>query len=170
MRRSGGGVVGAVAAVADCFVVAFAIGTSITIMARTKQNPQRSTGGKAPHGGKLAVKAARKFAPATGAVRKPHRYRPGTVAMREIRRYQRSTELLIKKLPFQRLVRGIALDFKSDLKFQSNALLCLQEAAEAFLIGLFEDTNSCCIHAGRQTIHPKDMKLALRIRGFHLER
>src|SRR5271168_3181709 len=80
-------------------------------MARTKQTARKSTGGKAPRK-QLATKAARKSAPATGGVKKPHRYRPGTVALREIRRYQKSTELLIRKLPFQRLVREIAQDFK----------------------------------------------------------
>uniref|UniRef100_A0A673N4I6 Histone H3 n=1 Tax=Sinocyclocheilus rhinocerous TaxID=307959 RepID=A0A673N4I6_9TELE len=86
-------------------------------MARTKQTARKSTGGKAPRK-QLATKAARKSAPATGGVKKPHRYRPGTVALREIRRYQKSTELLIRKLPFQRLVREIAQDFKTDLRFQ----------------------------------------------------
>ena len=90
-------------------------------MARTKQTARKSTGGKAPRK-QLATKAARKSAPATGGVKKPHRYRPGTVALREIRRYQKSTELLIRKLPFQRLVREIAQDFKTDLKFQSQAI------------------------------------------------
>nr|CAI5864434.1 unnamed protein product [Callosobruchus analis] len=80
----------------------------------------------------LATKAARKSAPATGGVKKPHRYRPGTVALREIRRYQKSTELLIRKLPFQRLVREIAQDFKTDLRFQSSAVMALQEASEAY--------------------------------------
>ena len=75
-------------------------------MARTKQTARKSTGGKDPRK-QLATKAARKSAPATGGVKKPHRYRPGTVALREIRRYQKSTELLIRKLPFQRLVREI---------------------------------------------------------------
>ncbi|KAI3751590.1 hypothetical protein L2E82_22680 [Cichorium intybus] len=93
--------------------------------------------------------AARKSAPTTGGVKKPHRYRPGTVALREIRKYQKSTELLIRKLPFQRLVREIAQDFKTDLRFQSHAVLALQEAAEAYLVGLFEDTNLCAIHAKR---------------------
>ena len=79
----------------------------------------------------LATKAARKSAPAAGGVKKPHRYRPGTVALREIRRYQKSTELLIRKLPFQRLVREIAQEFKTDLRFQGSAVLALQEAAEA---------------------------------------
>ena len=88
----------------------------------------------------LATKAARKSAPVAGGVKKPHRYRPGTVALREIRRYQKSTELLIRKLPFQRLVRELAQEFKTDLRFQSTAILALQEAAEAYLVGLFEDT------------------------------
>ena len=109
--------------------------------------------------------AARKSAPATGGVKKPHRYRPGTVALREIRKYQKSTELLIRKLPFQRLVREIAQDFKTDLRFQSAAVLALQEAAEAYLVGLFEDTNLAAIHAKRVTIMPKDIQLARRIRG-----
>nr|XP_058141098.1 uncharacterized protein LOC101443684 [Dasypus novemcinctus] len=134
------------------------------IMARTKQTARKSTGGKAPRK-QLATKAARKSAPATGGVKKPHRYRPGTVALREIRRYQKSTELLIRKLPFQRLVREIAQDFKTDLRFQSSAVMALQEACEAYLVGLFEDTNLCAIHAKRVTIMPKDIQLARRIRG-----
>ncbi|KAI1239062.1 hypothetical protein IHE44_0012170 [Lamprotornis superbus] len=85
--------------------------------------------------------------------------------MPEIRRYQKSTELLIRKLPFQRLVREIAQDFKTDLRFQSSAVMALQEASEAYLVGLFEDTNLCAIHAKRVTIMPKDIQLARRIRG-----
>jgi histone H3 len=140
-------------------------------MARTKQTARKSTGGKAPRK-QLATKAARKAAPTTGGVKKPHRYRPGTVALREIRRYQKSTELLIRKLPFQRLVREIAqgkfilkIDYKSDLRFQSVAIQALQEAAEAYLVGLFEDTNLAAIHAKRVTIQPKDIQLATRLRG-----
>eukprot|EP00501_MAST-03F_sp_TOSAG23-6_P002174 GSMAST32.ASY1.ANO1.2274.1 assembled CDS len=114
-------------------------------MARTKQTARKSTGGKAPRK-QLATKAARKSAPATGGVKKPHRYRPGT-------------------LPFQRLVREIAQDFKTDLRFQGSAVLALQEASEAYLVGLFEDTNLCAIHAKRVTIMPKDIQLARRIRG-----
>ncbi|XP_070805895.1 histone H3.3A isoform X1 [Pituophis catenifer annectens] len=146
-------------------------------MARTKQTARKSTGGKAPRK-QLATKAARKSAPSTGGVKKPHRYRPGTVALREIRRYQKSTELLIRKLPFQRLVREIAQDFKTDLRFQSAAIgalqvgvpskslsSCFKEASEAYLVGLFEDTNLCAIHAKRVTIMPKDIQLARRIRG-----
>uniref|UniRef100_A0A453MZP2 Core Histone H2A/H2B/H3 domain-containing protein n=2 Tax=Aegilops tauschii subsp. strangulata TaxID=200361 RepID=A0A453MZP2_AEGTS len=138
--------------------------TKETPMARTKQTARKSTGGKAPRK-QLATKAARKSAPATGGVKKPHRFRPGTVALREIRKYQKSTELLIRKLPFQRLVREIAQDFKTDLRFQSSAVSALQEAAEAYLVGLFEDTNLCAIHAKRVTIMPKDIQLARRIRG-----
>ena len=138
-------------------------------MARTKQTARKSTGGKAPRK-QLATKAARKSAPTAGGVKKPHRYRPGTVALREIRRYQKSTDLLIRKAPFQRLVREIANDFpigtnKEDPRFQSTAVLALQEASEAYLVGLFEDTNLCAIHAKRVTIMPKDIQLARRIRG-----
>ena len=162
-------------------------------MARTKQTARKSTGGKAPRK-QLATKvnqllcffivdkscsathnnsspfvyfskAARKSAPRPKGTRKPHRYRPGTVALREIRRYQKGTELLIRKLPFQRLVREIALEINEDLRFQSTAVLALQEASEAYLISLFEDTNLCAIHAKRVTIMPKDIQLARRIRG-----
>ncbi|KAL7664599.1 hypothetical protein ABC855_g2744 [[Candida] zeylanoides] len=134
------------------------------VMARTKQTARKSTGGKAPRK-QLASKAARKSAPVSGGVKKPHRYKPGTVALREIRRFQKSTELLIRKLPFQRLVREIAQDFKSDLRFQSSAIGALQEAVEAYLVSLFEDTNLCAIHAKRVTIQKKDIQLARRLRG-----
>jgi len=133
-------------------------------MARTKQTARKSTGGKAPRK-QLAVKAARKSAPASGGVKLVRRFRPGTVALREIRRYQKSTELLIRKLPFQRLVREIAQEFKSDLRFQGSAIMALQEATEAYIVSLFEDTNLCAIHAKRVTIMPKDIQLARRIRG-----
>jgi histone H3 len=133
-------------------------------MARTKQTARKDTGGKAPRK-QLATKAARRVAPAVGGVKRPRRYRPGTVALREIRRFQKITDLLIKKLPFQRLVREIAQDYKVDIRFQSSAIMALQEAVEAYLVGIFEDTNLCAIHAKRVTILPKDMQLARRIRG-----
>ncbi|KIM22287.1 hypothetical protein M408DRAFT_332266 [Serendipita vermifera MAFF 305830] len=133
-------------------------------MARTKQTARKSTGGKAPRK-QLATKQARKTSTVTAGVKKPHRFRPGTVALREIRRYQKSTELLIRKLPFQRLVREIAQDYKTDLRFQSSAVMALQEAAEAYLVSLFEDTNLAAIHAKRVTIQPKDLQLARRLRG-----
>ena len=115
----------------------------------------------------MANKAARKTAAVSqaGGLKKPHRFRPGTVALREIRKFQKSTELLIRKLPFQRLVREIAQEVKADLRFQSQAVLAIQEAAESYMVGLFEDTNLCAIHAKRVTIMPKDIQLARRIRG-----
>ena len=103
--------------------------------------------------------------------RKPHRFRPGTVALREIRKYQKSTELLIRKLPFARLVREIAKEqvslsaFPNGVRFQECALVALQEAAEAYLVHLFEDTNLETIHCKRVTVQPRDMQLARRIRG-----
>ncbi|XP_041037801.1 histone H3, embryonic-like [Carcharodon carcharias] len=131
-------------------------------MARIKQTPRKSTGGKAPRK-QLATKAARKSTRATGGVKNPHRYRPGTVAPRDIRRYQRS-KLLIHKVFFLSLVREIAQDL-SVLLVQGSAVMALQEASEAYLVGLFEDTNLCAIHAKRVTIMPKDIQLARRIRG-----
>ena len=130
-------------------------------MARMKQTARKTVGGKAPRK-QLATKAARKSAPTTGGKKKK---KTGTEALKEIRKFQKSTELLIRKLPFQRLVREIAQDFKTDLRFNSMAVLALQEASEAYLVGLFEDTNLCAIHAKRVTIMPKDMQLARRIRG-----
>jgi histone H3 len=135
-------------------------------MARTKQTARKSTGGKAPRG---AIKAAARVvagrrvvmsAPALSGVKRPHRYRPGTVALREIRRFQKSTELLLRRRPFARLVREVAQDFKSNLRFNPDALLALQEATESFMVGLFEDSNRCAIHGKRVTLMPKDIQLA----------
>ena len=137
-------------------------------MARTKQTARKATGGKAPRkqlAGKAPRKGQGKSPLVAGRLKKPFRFRPGTVAIREIRKYQKSTELLIPKLPFQRFVREIAVGFKTDLRFQSSALLALHQAAEAYLTGLFEDTNLCAIHAKRVTIMPQDIHLARRVRG-----
>ena len=117
---------------------------------------------------KGAAKAAK-----AGGIKKPHSYRPGTVALREIRRYQKSCDLLLRKLPFSRLVREISRDVERkqnkqkdhDLRYQAPAMLAIQEAAESYAVSLFEDTNLCAIHAKRVTIMPKDMQLAKRIRG-----
>jgi histone H3 len=147
------------------------------IMARTKQIV------RAPYGGKTSrkefhtlasLKVARNSSSASsshgfsnkGISKKPYRYRPSSDVLKDIRKYQKSTELLIRKVPFQRLVREITHSFKTDMKFQSNALLALQEATEAYLVGLFQDTHECAIHAKRMTILPKDMQLARRIRGY----
>jgi histone H3 len=132
-------------------------------MARTKQTARKSTGGKAPRKS-LSLKAHRKI-PAASGVKVAHRFRPGTVALREIRRYQKSTENLIRLLPFQRLIREIAADFRSDLRFQKSAVMALQSATESYIVGLFEDTNLCAVHAKRTTIFPRDVQLARRIRG-----
>ena len=122
--------------------------------------------------GMAANKAAKKSGTQApkGGVKKKYRFRPGTVALKEIRRYQKSTELLIRKLPFQRLVREIVDDVCPDhmrgkVRFQSVAIKALQEACEAYLVGLFEDSNLCAIHAKQITIMPKDIQLARRISG-----
>jgi len=131
-------------------------------MARTKQTARPSAGGKQPR-----LQSGHRPNPA--GTSKPHRFRPGTVALREIRKYQKSTDLLLRKLPFQRLVKELAGDFKNDLRFQASSILALQEASEALLVGLFEDTNLCAIHAKRITIMRRDMLLALRLQpGLHL--
>ena len=103
--------------------------------------------------------------PATGGLKRPHRFHQGTVALRQIRQFQRLTELLIQKQPFLWLVREILQEMRFDFCLTPATVLALQEAAEAFLIRLFEDTNLCAIHTKRVTIMPKDMKLALRIQG-----
>ena len=101
--------------------------------------------------------------------KKPHRFKAGTIALREIRRYQQSTDLLLLKLPFARLVREVANDIlprgSDEFRWQSQAIMALQEATEAFLVHLFEDTNLCAIHAKRVTIMQKDIQLARRLRG-----
>ena len=110
---------------------------------------------------KAARKAARKSKGALGGVKKPHRFRPGTVALREIRKYQKSTELLIRKAPFARLVREVTSDYKTDIRYKSEALEALQEAAEAYIVDLFERANRCAIHAKRQTITENDVRLVM---------
>ena len=135
-------------------------------MARIKQTSLKPNNivGKAPRKKSMKI-AARKSAPMLMGIKRPRHFRPGTVALREIRKFQKSTELLIRKLPFQKIVREIAGEFKCNLRFQSQAILALQEATEAYIVGLFEDTNLLAIHAKRVTIMPKDMQLARRIRG-----
>ena len=105
-----------------------------------------------------------------GNVRKPRRYRPGTVALREIRRYQKSSELLIRKLPFQRLVREVVSNLypHDNLRFQSTAILALQEAAEDFLVRMFTQVNDLAIHGKRVTIKPSDLHIWGRITGTDL--
>ena len=122
--------------------------------------------------GSKAKTMSKKTAPAKGGIKKEGegrkiRFKPGTVALREIKRYQKSTKVLLPRAPFHRLVRKITQDYDSELRFASQAMVALQEAAEAYLVGIFEDTNLCAIHAKRATIMKKDMELARRIRGDH---
>ncbi|KAG1768129.1 histone-fold-containing protein [Suillus occidentalis] len=134
---------------------------------REKPAPASARGGK--------IKASNADAEdEQGQSRKKRRYRPGTLALREIRKYQRSTDLLLRRLPFSRVVREIAMDMMTDtnyergeagLRWQSSAIMALQEATEAFLVHLFEDANLCAIHAKRVTIMQRDIQLARRIRG-----
>ena len=137
-------------------------------MARTKESSRKSTG-KLPR--EVLVTKGKKSATAKASQstsqnqKKVHRFRPGTVALRDIRRYQRGTDLLLRKLPFQRIVREIAMTGKDGLRFQASAVLAMQEATEAHLVNLFADTCLCAIHGRRVTIMPKDIQLARRLRG-----
>lgn len=132
-------------------------------MARTKLAARKTVGNKVPR--KELSKSIKKPAISTGGLKKSHRFKPGTVALREIRKYQKTTELLIRRSPFQKLIREIAQEYKTELRFQANAVLALQEAAESYIVNLFEDSNLCAIHAKRVTVMPKDIQLARKIRG-----
>ena len=139
-------------------------------MARVKQTSRKTVGGKNPRFKLLTILNERHHTRrlplgARGGVKKPHCYRPGTVALCEIRRFQKNTELLKREAPFQHLVREIAIERKKDVHFQSTAVLALQEASEAYMVRMFEDTNLAALHAKRVTIMPRDMQLARRIRG-----
>ncbi len=141
-------------------------------MARTKQTACKSTGGKAPRM-HLAIKGARAAAKKpTIAMRKPHRWRPGTVALREIQKFKKNTDLLIRKAPFQRLVREIlhTNSKNSDMQMQSTALLALQEATKYFLIDVLSNTNLCAMHGNQVAIKSKDLALACHIQGIKMGR
>jgi len=129
-------------------------------MARKIQVARKSFGGKAPLS-KQAFKAALKI---PISIKKKKRSRPGLIALKEIRKFQNSTETLIKRLPFQKLVKEIIQGFNSNFRCQSIAIDALQQAAEAFIVDMFENTNLCAIHAKRVTIQPKDMQLTSRIK------
>lgn len=148
-------------------------------MARTKQTARKAPhgfGAKTPRGpiankaGKAASKAdakrpgKSKYYRPSGNIAGTRKYKPGQRALREIKFYQQNTDLLIPKMAFQRLVREIALNINNQIRFQSTALFMLQEVAEAFLIGMFEDVNLCALHAKRVTIMPRDFILARRLR------
>ena len=141
-------------------------------MARTK-NTSRKSAGKVPRSAIVPKKSAK---PKAKPKPKPkptkqvgtttlRRFLPGTVALRDIRRYQKGTEMLLRKLPFQRLVRELAQVEKEGIRFQASAVLAMQEATESYMINLFADTCMCAIHGGRVTIMPRDIQLARRLRG-----
>ena len=135
---------------------------------RTKQTAKVSTGGKAPRKD-LRTKAARNSQRSKGGIKKPYKYRPGTVALREIRKYQQSTELLIRKLPFQRLVRELVQELHGPrhlLRQQRRGAEALQEGCESFLTGLFEDSQLLALHSKRVTVKTADMRLAMRLNRF----
>ena len=133
-------------------------------------------GGKQPRKS-IARKPPHLSTPSTRGIKKPHQYRPRLAALQEIGTYQKSTECLIKKLPFQKLIHEILQEYRicphgpgipsMQVRFQSTAVTTLQEAAENFLVGLFKDVNLLAVHAKRVTIIPRDIRLAVRIRGDH---
>jgi histone H3 len=132
------------------------------VIAKRSRNKNLST--QADHHA-TGMKSPAHYMGSSGALKRMQRYRPGTVALREIRKYQKSTDLLIRKKPFERLVREVLYSIKSDARVQPSTLACLQEAAESYVVTLFEDANLCAIHAKRITLMPKDFKLAQRIAG-----
>ena len=150
----------------------------VTALGKDVQPPRKEMhkaprkGGKQPRKS-ISHKILRKGIKPTGGIKKPHRYQPGMVALREIRRYQRSTENLIKRTPFQKLIREISQEYRIcpdgpgtpsvQVRFQSTAIAALQEAAENYIVGLFEDVNLLAIHARHVTIMPRDIQLALHI-------
>lgn len=127
-------------------------------MSRTKETARA----KRTVTSKKSKKAAK---PASAVKTGRRRWHPGTVALREVRHYQKSTDLLIQRAPFQRLVREVSGAQKEGLRFQSSAILAIQEATESYIVSLLADTNLACIHAKRVTVMPRDLQLALRLRG-----
>ena len=140
-----------------------------------KPTPKKiaTKGGKQSH--KHMLHRLLKQTSSTGGIKKPHRYHPGLLALCEICRYQQSMESLIRKTPFKKLIKEISQEYRIcpegpgtpsvQVRFQSTALTALQEAAENFLVGLFEDVNLLAVHAKRVMVMPCDIRLALRIRG-----
>ena len=132
-------------------------------MARTKHTARKDEVGKKRS--TFVKKQPRSQTGKASAQQQPHRYWPGMVTLREIRRYQKSMELLIRKLPFQHLVREILQGYGVGYRVTPAMMMALQEAAEAYLVQLLEDSNLCAIHAKCITIQPKDMQLARQIHG-----
>ena len=131
-------------------------------------NRRRRVSGESPTRRAAAKKKPRKTIPGSvEKVRKARRYRPGTRVLQEIRKLQQSTNTLVPRIHFSRVIRDIAFSSVGgrDFRWASEALEAIQTAAEAYLVGLFEDANLCAMHAKRVTIMTKDLFLARRIRG-----
>ena len=155
-----------------------AMGSDVQLERRVPLKPKKITikGGKQPQK-HLLHKLIRQNKSTTGGIKKPHRYHPGLLALREICRYPQSMECLIKRTPFNKLIKEISQEYRVcpegpgtpsvQVRFQSTALAALQEAVENFLVGLFEDVSLLAVHAKRFTVMPSDIRLALRIRGDH---
>jgi histone H3 len=140
----------------------FVSGRVVEAMAtQTKQTAVKSKSSKRA----LGQKKAKKSASGSSGMKKSFRWRPGTVALREVRRLQKSTDLLVAKAPFSRLVREIAETHKSGLRFQASAVAAIQEATEAFVVSLLSDANLTALHANRVTAMPRDLQLVRRLRG-----
>ena len=153
-----------------------AVGSDVQLERRIPLKPTSKKvamkGGKQPQK-HLLHKLIRRNKSSTSGIKKPHRYQPGLLALREIRRYQQLTDCLIKRTPFNKLIKEISQEYRVcpdgpgtpsvQVRFQSTALAALQEAAENFLVGLFEDVNLLAVHTKRVTVMPRDIRLALRI-------
>ena len=131
--------------------------------ASTKQTAVKSKATKRALGAKKAKKSA--SGASAGGVKRAFRWKPGTVALRQVKKLQKSTDLLIAKAPFSRLVRELADSHKVGLRFASAAVAAIQEATEAFVVSLLGDANLTALHANRVTALPRDLQLVRRLRG-----
>lgn len=146
-------------------------------MARTKQTARGTAGGKAPRktiatkaqlfkGGKKTASGGKKTLSKkksiTPGIKKGHRFRPGTVAVRDMKRYQKSTELLLRRAPFQRLIREITGNYSVGTRFAASALLALQEATESYMVKMFDHTLALALHAKRVTVFQRDFNLVVK--------
>ena len=102
-------------------------------------------------------------------IKRRYKYKPGTVALREVHKMQRTSHLLIPLSPFQELIREIAMSYKADLRFQREALLAIQEAAESHLVSIFQHTQNMAVHGGRKTIQDRDLTLAIHVRDNNVQ-
>lgn len=135
----------------------------LTKSAVIAKRPSKSLASRRLH--KESRSAAKKVSSIRSGTMRSRRWRPGTVALREIRKYQSTTDVLIARAPFRRLVKEIVSNLKESIRMQSSALEAVQEATEGYIVNLLCDANLCTIHAKRVTLFPKDLQLAIRLRG-----